>query len=631
MESTKRIWTHTIADLRFAWREFVATDVLYKILALVLLLPTLGLAQHGLLLLSGSEFQADQDILFFFLSPLGLATLLLIAGGIIAITALELACLMVIGQAAADGRRISVIAALRFALAHGLRVLRLTTHLVGRLLLLSLPFLAVAGAIAWWLLTEHDINYYLSHRPPNFLLAAAGIGLSLAAMSALLIHRMVCWAYVMPLVLFENSSPNASFGLSSARTAGHRSRLAMLLASWLAASLAVSAAILGLVRILGLGLSSLFENQLSLLLPAMAGVLVLWFAATVIASLAFTCLYSVLTVNAYRRLGDGKPLPGAGIENPSPPPARDFIASRPLQVLFAASAIAATVSGLAMLDRAGADHAVYVIAHRGAAGSAPENTLASIEEAIRQGTDFVEIDVQENRDGTVVVIHDSDLMKVAGVATKVWDLSDQDLVDIDIGSWYAPEFGEQRVPTLQQVLDLARGKVKVNIELKYYGHEEQLEQRVVEAVEAANMAEDVVVMSLKHSGVEALKNLRPDWTTGLLTARALGDLRNVDVDFLAVNAGMATRRFTRDAQAAGKQVYVWTLNEPADISRLVSRGIDGVITDHPGLARQILEQRASRGSVERLLMDLALMIGANPEPVDEQRELQGTYQAAHNR
>ena len=353
--------------------------------------------------------------------------------------------------------------------------------------------------------------------------------------------------------------------------------------------------------------------------------MVLWLAATMIASLAFTCLYSVLTINAYRRFGDGKPLPADGTQNASARPAHDFIASRPLQVLFAVSAIAALASGLALLDRAGADRTVYVIAHRGAAGNAPENTLASIEEAIRQGADFVEIDVQENRDGTVVVIHDSDLMKVAGIATKVWDLTDRDLRNIDIGSWYGPEFAEQRVPTLQQVLEIARGRAKVNIELKYHGHEDALEQRVGEAVEAADMADDVVVMSLKHSGIQALKALRPDWTTGLLTARALGDLRKVDVDFLAVNAGMATRRFTRGAQAAGKQVYVWTLNEPADISRLVSRGIDGVITDHPALARQILEHRASRGSVERLLMDLALMIGASPEPVDEQRELQGAY------
>lgn len=622
MKTATRLWMGAIGDIRFAWREFIVTDVAYKILALALLLPTVGLMQRVALGLSGSEFQADQDILYFFLSPLGLLTLPLIAGGAVAIIVLELACLMVIGQAARARRRVTVRDALGFTLARGLPILRLATHLVVRLLLLALPFVAIAGGIAWRLLSEHDINYYLLNRPPEFVLAALAIGLVAVAMLALLAEKLLSWVYVMPLVLFEDVGPGASFAVSATRTAGHRWRLAALLVGWLGVTLIGSAAILGLVRILGIGLSMLFEQRVTMLLAAAAGLLVFWFAASVVVSLLSNCLFSVLTVNAYRRLGDGRPLylPGSGDASATPGGA---LTSRPLQVLFAATAVAALVSGWSLLDGIDTEQDVVVIAHRGAAGSAPENTLAAVEQAIVQGADFVEIDVQETADGTVVVIHDSDLMKIAGVPTKTWELRDDELTDIDIGSWFAPEFADQRVPTLSQVLALTRDRSRTVIELKYYGHERRLAERVVETVEAADATSNVMLMSLSYDAVRRLNSLRPDWTVGLLVAKALGNLSRVEADFLAVNAGMATRRFTRDAQAAGKRVFVWTLNEPADISRMVSRGVDGIITDHPGLARQILTHRASLGSVERLLLDAGLMLGATPEPVDEARELAG--------
>jgi glycerophosphoryl diester phosphodiesterase len=250
---------------------------------------------------------------------------------------------------------------------------------------------------------------------------------------------------------------------------------------------------------------------------------------------------------------------------------------------------------------------VRIVAHRGAAGKAPENTLASVRQAIEDGADWVEIDVQETRDGEVVVVHDSDFMKLAGVDLKVWDASLDQLAAIDVGAWFGPAFRGERVPTLGQVLELARGKVGVVIELKYYGHDQQLEQRVVDRVEAAGMASDVVIMSLDYAAIQKIRALRPDWTIGLLSAKVIGDLTRLDADFFAVNQGMASASLVRQAQALGKQVYVWTLNDPVSMWRMMSLGVAGVITDEPALARAVLEKRAELSPVERLLVRTALL------------------------
>lgn len=165
-----------------------------------------------------------------------------------------------------------------------------------------------------------------------------------------------------------------------------------------------------------------------------------------------------------------------------------------------AGALALLVGGLLIRQARVIDN-VLVIAHRGASGAAPENSLAAIRRAIDDGADWIEIDVQETIDGEVVVIHDSDFMKLTNVDLKVWDGTRDQVRAIDIGSWFSPQFAAERVPTLREVLETARGRAGVVIELKYYGHAVRLEERVAAIVESAGMADDIVVMSLSYDGI----------------------------------------------------------------------------------------------------------------------------------
>ena len=173
------------------------------------------------------------------------------------------------------------------------------------------------------------------------------------------------------------------------------------------------------------------------------------------------------------------------------------------------------------------------------------------------------------------------------------------------------------MPTLAEVLDECKGKIRVNIELKYYGHDEQLEQRVIDIVESRDMSSEVVAMSLKMDGVRKLKSLRPDWKVGLLMSVAAGNLKKIEADFLAVNATFASRNFVRTAHNSGKDVYVWTVNDALTMSTMMSRGVDGLLTDKPALARAVLEQRAQMSGPERLLLELAGLLGASPEIRDQ--------------
>jgi glycerophosphoryl diester phosphodiesterase len=256
---------------------------------------------------------------------------------------------------------------------------------------------------------------------------------------------------------------------------------------------------------------------------------------------------------------------------------------------------------------------VLVIAHRGSSSSAPENTLAAFRLAVDQRADFIEFDVQESADGEVIVVHDSDLMKVGGSPLKVWEANAAQLRAVDIGSRTAPRFSSERVPTLAETLAVSKGGSRVIVELKSYGHDQRLEERVVEIVEAAGMVNDSIFMSLDHDMVRKIKQLRPSWRAGVLVAKAIGDLTSLGADFLAVEIRVATRAFVRQAHRAGQDVYVWTVNDPAWMLRAMSNGVDGLITDKPDLARLVVERRAQMTDAQRVAVALLIRLGAQTE------------------
>jgi len=614
-----RTWQASILRLWADRMSVFATHCVYSILGFVLFAPLLSLVGWLLLKFADEPAIADQDIAWFLLSLPGMLALIVFATLLITILGFELATLMTLGAGTVRGTRFGTLDALRFTAAKARQILSFSLRLVIRILLLTLPFLVVAGAIAWSLLGEFDINYYLSEQPPNFWIAVVVIGLLLLAILALLIHKLVGWSLALPLVMFAEVSPARSFVESNGITRGKRSEILAVLGLWGLLAFLLGLLVLSVVQQLGAWTVPAFYGSIKLLVPVLGGFVALWVFGNFLVTVFTSGSFAYVLVSLYDNYGPDISEPDLqGLKQRASSQGWRLTAGQ-LAAALPAGAIVAALMGYWLLQGIQVQDEVKVIAHRGAAGAAPENTLASIRRANEDGTDWVEIDVQETADGEVVVIHDSDFMKLAGNPLKVWEGTLAQIQDVDIGSWFAPEYSGERVPTLREVLAEVAGKSRLVIELKYYGHDQQLEQRVVDIVEQAGMVDDVAIMSLKYEGIQKIRKLRPDWTIGLLAVKALGNLTRLDVDFLAVNTGMATPGFARRAQDSGKKVWVWTINDAVTMSRVMSLGVNGIITDEPALAREVIEQRAELGSVERLLVHTAVLFG-RPVPVRDYRD-----------
>jgi glycerophosphoryl diester phosphodiesterase len=497
---------------------------------------------------------------------------------------------------------------------------RLTLRIFIRVLAIAIPFVAVGGLVALLLLREHDINFYLAEQPPVFLFAAGVVAVLLVVMAVLIIRRLLSWVFALPLLLFENAGPVRSLTTSVERTAGHKRVVGTTLIAWGVAATLLSAVPLAMIGTIGRWTVPKFAGSMFMLVIVMGAFLLLWGLLNLVVTLINAAMFALLTVRLYDGFGSSPDarLPSDAISEGMATRGRVRFSRKRVLVSLGAATILAGVVGYLFLVEVQPEDDVMVIAHRGAAGSAPENTLASVALAVEQGADMVEIDVQESADGRIVVVHDSDLMRVGGSPIRIWEATYDDLLQIDVGAWYGPEFSGQRVPTLEQVLEICKGRARVNIELKFYGHNQRLEERVAEIVERMGMEDEIVLMSLAADLVTSMKATRPNWTVGLLTAKAVGDLTKSDADFLAVHVGIAGHRFVRRAHAAGKDVHVWTVNDRINMSRVMSRGVDGVITDYPALARQVIEDRTELSAAERLMLTAAFWMGLEPkEPPPE--------------
>jgi glycerophosphoryl diester phosphodiesterase len=615
--SIRSLLDNAAGDVRCSWKELALTDLAYKLVALIVLTPLVGILFRVLVAVSGRSVLADQDILFFFLGPVGWICFVVVGALWLGIVALEQAALMGIVCATSGRKRMGVWGALRFAAANARPVVRVTARLLVLTLLTVAPFLLAVGLTYFALLAEYDINYYLREKPPVFWVAVSLAGVMVAALIALLLRLATGWLFALPLVLFENVRASRALRVSRERATGHRRMLLFWIAGWALATLVLSSLASSGVVFLGRIFVPRATGSLGLLVVAVGGTLFLWAAVNLVVNLLSTMTFATLLFHLYRQLGSPGSVDFSRLklaETTGDDIGPGITRTRVLAVGIVGILVAVAV-GVAAIKTVRLEDHTEITAHRGSSAAAPENTMAAVKKAIEDGADWVEIDVQETADGEVVVFHDSDFMKLAGVNLKIWNATMADLKHIDVGSWLAPEFKDERVPTLGEVLDECKGNERpgVNIELKYYGHDEQLEQRVVDVVEAREMASKVVVMSLKHDAVKKMKSLRPTWKVGLLTSVAVGDLTAVDADFLAVNTTLAHRSFIRSAHRRGKEVHVWTVNDAPTMSTMIGRGVDSLITDKPAVARSVLAQRAEMSVPERLLLELAGILGVTPE------------------
>ena len=219
------------------------------------------------------------------------------------------------------------------------------------------------------------------------------------------------------------------------------------------------------------------------------------------------------------------------------------------------------------------------IGHRGARAYEPENTLRSFRKALEIGVDAIEFDVRKTRDNQIVVIHDADVKRTTNGKGLVADLTLKEIKELSTEK-------NEKIPTLEEILDFVDGKAKMLIELKEAGYEE----KVLALIRARKQQNNVIITSFLEDALKKTRELNPDIQTGLIYAKHKNPIKTATG--LEANYLLPLYRFTHTANVQkahenGLKVIVWTINTPEEAAEYAKKGVDGIATDKPDILTNI--------------------------------------------
>ena len=255
-------------------------------------------------------------------------------------------------------------------------------------------------------------------------------------------------------------------------------------------------------------------------------------------------------------------------------------------------------------------HYPEIIAHRGASSDAPENTIAAIKLALEQEADAIEIDVRETKDKIPVLIHDSTTKRTTNdpVNNFVNNLDYDILKYLDAGSWFSEAYKGEKIPTLEEVLKLVKGRCKVFIELKDFNV--GFNNNIVKIIERNDMIDEVTVASLNNYQLSHIKSLNSKIKTTLIVVAFMGNIKTLakskDLDNFAFEKSLVFNNpdYLEIIRNEQKKLYIWTVNSEDKLKRSVDYDVDGIMTDNLILTREIAYSKNKNDVFASLLKKL---------------------------
>lgn len=265
-----------------------------------------------------------------------------------------------------------------------------------------------------------------------------------------------------------------------------------------------------------------------------------------------------------------------------------------MKKLIASSLSIALISSFAMDSaQAASKNKVTNVAHRGASGYAPENTIAAYDKAVQMGADYFEIDVQVSKDGKLVLIHDNTVNRTTNGKGFVGTKTLAELKQLDAGSWFNPSFQNEKIPTFEEVLDRYKGnKIGILIELKSPELYPGVEEKVAKALKDRNLDKPsnnkIIIQSFNHLSVQKSKRLLPNIPHGVLlySKTPMSDDLSLKrfsqyADYYNPSKSSITKELVDKVHRYGMKVEPYTVRKSEEVDPLLQAGVDGIITDYP--------------------------------------------------
>ena len=607
---------YTFGLLKLNIGTLLVFELLYKFASMAVFKPLLTGVMKLALKAQGLSYLSDETIGTFIRSPLTWFFLLLIVLGMAFFTLFDICCIITCIHASFRKQAMPLLALMRKGLKTSLRVIYQRNIVMILYLLIIIPMthaLVISGYITKFTVPQFIVDYIMSHTWLAILYIGFWIYIGL---------RSFHWIYSLHYFCLENCNFKQARKRSWKLQKNHYWTDLIIVLGWSAACIGIYYGVIlsgsWLVSRVNQALptqdlfSSLTLSGISLLMDV-CGALFFCFDLP----LFFICI-SLLFY--YRKAAAGERIPRVfrDLDNAYRVTNTRWVKKiymyRKRIIALSIVVVIGVNFAYNFADRRGVLHMglgnpVEVTAHRGYSAAYPENTIPAFKGAIQVGADWAELDVQQTADGEVIVMHDSNLKRTTGLDKEVWQVTWDEIKDLDNGSWFDKKYQTVRIPTLEEVLKVCRGKIHLNIEIKPSGHDKDLEEQVAKLLKKYHMRDTCVVSSLKYDSPRKIKEADDSIETAYITSVSYGNFTDLEyADGYSVESTLLSKSFVNKAQKAGKQIYVWTVNSEERLEKVVGMGIDNVITDDPVMAKELIYEQEHSTFWDRYVKQL-LQIG----------------------
>ena len=584
--------------LIYNFKELVIFQIVFKITSFLIFAPLFLNIFNIIMKITGYEYLTFENMVGFILNPLVEFMLILLILFMMVYTFFDLSTVIIILDASYQEKKIDIKEVLTISTRKSLEVFKAKNIALAFMILFLIPFLNIG--IASGFISSIKIPEFIMDYINNNLLFMFIFWLTFGLLTVILLR----WLYAIHYYILENCDFKEARKRSINLIKGSRIKD-------LSKLIVVQGIVYGIYLIfLFIGIALIYFiykllQKIMIIGSVFITIIGIFLALSLIifAALSMPLSYAVMSIMFYRHKEKNQELIKHINFNKQ---RRVIITTKKWQHIKATLIVVVVITGSIFTYNVATNRYnfnieyiknIEITAHRGDSLNYPENTILAFDSAVNKDADWIELDVQLTKDKEIVVCHDANLKRVAGVDKNIYDLSYEELSQINIKN--NNDDTNVKIPLLSDVFRWGLfNNVSFNVELKPYDDDLTLVKKVIELVKKYYLEDRVTLSSNKYSILEEIKNVDDKVSTAYIMSLAYGDISKLDkADNFSIEASSINKDLVKKLHNDGKEVFAWTVNARDSINKMLDLNVDNIITDDVEYAKKLLFESKSSNLV----------------------------------
>ncbi|AXK16779.1 glycerophosphodiester phosphodiesterase [Bacillus toyonensis] len=591
------VMSHSFQTVKFAFWNVLTFQLAYKLLAAIVFVPLFGIIFNKLLYFGGYANATNDELLAFLKTPYGILAIVILSLLALFLIFTEFAVLIIISYFAHKRQKVKLRP-----------ILYKTVTYLPTLFTYCLPgFILYAVVLLPLLNMGYETALIPQIQIPNFItgeLFKTTMGqVGYYTFFAVVAYLNLRWIFVLPIVVLEQKPFRTAARKSAALVKESFFKVLFFLVGFFISIGIVYIVFFGIYLLCLWGVYEFTNPEGTFALLAESTISVFLTSTLYLFSFIVTPFYIMAITRLYlQKVPVEDVLLEEGLDYSKTKADKCFFQKHRwkfISVYIVGIITAGMVVAFIVTFISNSYKEPIIMAHRGYISKGVENTKEAVQGAIDAKADYAEIDVLQTKDGELAVIHDLKLKRLANANVHVSDLTMDELRQLTLSQ---DGFSGQ-ISTLDEIIKLAKGKIKLNIEVKLHGGEKDFVNKVLKAIKDNEFEKQCVIQTLHYPLIKEFKRANSDIKVGYILYASRANLKNVKADFYVAEEYMLNKKLVKEARKLNKPIYVWTVNDMESLKAYYKLNVDGIITDYPEDARETIKELKEQEAEESDLFD----------------------------